>query len=173
MDSASALRHVDPRVADVLFILTLTNSVVNPYVYGSYASETRTKCFKWFGMTRRRRNRGSGSTAGGRAVRGVVMGHRCASTGAVGGANGLGVATTRFGCGPRAVGRSGRVRNLVLRRGTMPAAVPANAAVAMAASAAVAGADSTAADEASMASGVAAPDHSLSGALETNITRFF
>jgi hypothetical protein len=33
------MKHVDPRVADVLFILTLTNSVVNPYVYGSYARD--------------------------------------------------------------------------------------------------------------------------------------
>ncbi len=41
VDSESAIRSVDPRVADVLFILSLTNSVVNPYVYGSYASETR------------------------------------------------------------------------------------------------------------------------------------
>ncbi len=41
IDRESAMASVDPRVADVLFILTLTNSVVNPYVYGSYASETR------------------------------------------------------------------------------------------------------------------------------------
>lgn len=41
LDPESAMESVDPRVADVLFILSLTNSVVNPYVYGSYASETR------------------------------------------------------------------------------------------------------------------------------------
>jgi len=48
LDAESALRLVEPRLADVLFILTITNSVVNPYVYGSYASEMRTKCLKWF-----------------------------------------------------------------------------------------------------------------------------
>jgi hypothetical protein len=42
------MRLVEPRLADVLFILTITNSVVNPYVYGSYASEMRTKCLSWF-----------------------------------------------------------------------------------------------------------------------------
>ena len=47
IDSESAERSVDPRVADVLFILSLANSVVNPYVYGSYASEMRSKVFKW------------------------------------------------------------------------------------------------------------------------------
>ena len=65
LDPASALRHVDPRVADVLFILTITNSVVNPYVYGSYASEMRTKCLSWFGLGglagRNRRGGGTGS----------------------------------------------------------------------------------------------------------------
>lgn len=54
IDSDSAMRSVDPRVADVLFILTITNSVVNPYVYGSYASEMRTKCLKWFGLAQSR-----------------------------------------------------------------------------------------------------------------------
>ncbi len=51
MDPDSAEKGVDPRVADVLFVLTITNSVVNPYVYGSYASEMRNKCFKWFGLS--------------------------------------------------------------------------------------------------------------------------
>ena len=40
-DPESVQRSLDPRIADVLFILTITNSVVNPYVYGSYASEMR------------------------------------------------------------------------------------------------------------------------------------
>ena len=56
MAPESAMKSIDPRVADVLFILTLTNSVVNPYVYGSYASEMRSKCFQWFGLRRRRRS---------------------------------------------------------------------------------------------------------------------
>ena len=41
VDPESVQRSMDPRIADVLFILTITNSVVNPYVYGSYASEMR------------------------------------------------------------------------------------------------------------------------------------
>ena len=54
LDQASAERLVDPRLADVLFILTISNSVVNPYVYGSYASEMRGKCLKWWCGARRR-----------------------------------------------------------------------------------------------------------------------
>ena len=40
----------------ILFIpfQTISNSVVNPYVYGSYASEMRGKCLKWCGGGRRR-----------------------------------------------------------------------------------------------------------------------
>jgi hypothetical protein len=53
LDQASAEQLVDPRLADVLFILTISNSVVNPYVYGSYASEMRGKCLKWCGGRRR------------------------------------------------------------------------------------------------------------------------
>ncbi len=49
----SAMHHMDPRLADVLFILSLTNSVLNPYVYGSYASEMRSMRFR---LRRRQRD---------------------------------------------------------------------------------------------------------------------
>ena len=63
-DPVSAQAAVDPRVADVLFILTITNSVVNPYIYGSYASEMRSKFLKWFGGGGGdRRGRGQGGDA--------------------------------------------------------------------------------------------------------------
>ncbi|TRY67473.1 hypothetical protein TCAL_05353 [Tigriopus californicus] len=64
IDSDSVEKSVDPRVADVLFILTITNSVVNPYVYGSYASEMRTKCLKWFGLARSRDRLAGNGTIG-------------------------------------------------------------------------------------------------------------
>ena len=71
LDMESAKRLIDARFADVMFILTITNSVVNPYVYGSYASEMRAKCFKWFGIfgVRSAIVNSVGGQCGGRRVR--------------------------------------------------------------------------------------------------------